>query len=283
MRASGGKSGVTPMLKNITIGQYFRGDSPIHRMDPRLKLILVIAYIVLLFVASGIVGMLLCLAAAVAFYLIARVPLKMIVKSLKPIIPIILFTAILNAFFVEGDVLFSWWIFTVSKQGVLFAIVMTLRLIALIAGSSLLTYTTSPIQLTDGLELLMSPLKKIHFPAHELAMMMTIALRFIPTLIEETGKIMNAQKARGADLETGGLMQRIKALVPILIPLFISAFRRADELAIAMECRCYHGGEGRTRMKKLTFHLVDLWGLLVMAALFVGILTAVHFIPPITF
>ena len=207
----------------------------------------------------------------------------MIVKSLKPIIPIILFTAILNAFFVEGDVLFSWWIFTVSKQGVLFAIVMTLRLIALIAGSSLLTYTTSPIQLTDGLELLMSPLKKIHFPAHELAMMMTIALRFIPTLIEETGKIMNAQKARGADLETGGLMQRIKALVPILIPLFISAFRRADELAIAMECRCYHGGEGRTRMKKLTFHLVDLWGLLVMAALFAGILTAVHFIPPITF
>ena len=283
MRASGGKSGVMPMLKNITIGQYFRGDSPIHRMDPRLKLILVIAYIVLLFVASGIVGMLLCLAAAVAFYLIARVQLKMIVKSLKPIIPIILFTAILNAFFVEGDVLFSWWIFTVSKQGVLFAIVMTLRLIALIAGSSLLTYTTSPIQLTDGLELLMSPLKKIHFPAHELAMMMTIALRFIPTLIEETGKIMNAQKARGADLETGGLMQRIKALVPILIPLFISAFRRADELAIAMECRCYHGGEGRTRMKKLTFHLVDLWGLLVMAALFVGILTAVHFIPPITF
>lgn len=156
------------MLKNITIGQYFRGDSPIHRMDPRLKLILVVAYIVLLFVANGIIGMLLCLAAAVSFYLIAKVPLKMILKSLKPIIPIIVFTAVLNAFFVEGDVLFSWWIFTVSKQGVLFAVVMTLRLVALIAGSSLLTYTTSPIQLTDGLERLMSPLKKLHFPAHEL-------------------------------------------------------------------------------------------------------------------
>lgn len=271
------------MLKNITIGQYFRGDSPIHRMDPRLKLLLVVAYIVLLFMASGIIGMLLCLLMAVCFYLISRVPLRMILRSLKPIIPIILFTAILNAFFVEGDPLVSFWIFNITKQGVLFAITMSIRLVALIAGSSLLTYTTSPIALTDGLERLLSPLKKIRFPAHELAMMMTIALRFIPTLIEETNKIMNAQKARGADLETGSLMQRIKALVPILIPLFISAFRRADELAIAMECRCYRGGEGRTRMKKLTFRLVDLWGLLVMAVLFTGVILAVRFLPPITF
>ena len=195
----------------------------------------------------------------------------MITKSLKPVIPIIIFTTVLNMFFVKGDPLFDWWIFHISRQGLLTAVVMTIRIICLIAGTSLLTYTTSPITLTDGLERLMKPLKKVHFPVHELSMMMTIALRFIPTLIEETDKIMSAQKARGADLESGGIMQRARALVPILIPLFVSAFRRADELAVAMECRCYRGDVGRTRMKQLHYS----WQDGVAAALTIGCIAGV--------
>ena len=195
----------------------------------------------------------------------------MITKSLKPVIPIIIFTTVLNMFFVKGDPLFDWWIFHISRQGLLTAVVMTIRIICLIAGTSLLTYTTSPITLTDGLERLMKPLKKVHFPVHELSMMMTIALRFIPTLIEETDKIMSAQKARGADLESGGIMQRARALVPILIPLFVSAFRRADELALAMECRCYRGDVGRTRMKQLHYS----WQDGVAAALTIGCIAGV--------
>ena len=186
-------------------------------------------------------------------------------------IPIIIFTTVLNMFFVKGDPLFDWWIFHISRQGLLTAVVMTIRIICLIAGTSLLTYTTSPITLTDGLERLMKPLKKVHFPVHELSMMMTIALRFIPTLIEETDKIMSAQKARGADLESGGIMQRARALVPILIPLFVSAFRRADELALAMECRCYRGDVGRTRMKQLHYS----WQDGVAAALTIGCIAGV--------
>lgn len=239
------------MLKDITLGQFFPGFSPVHRLDPRIKLILTVAYVVMLFLANNLVGLAFGILFFLGAYFLARIPLKMMLKGLKPVLPIILFTSVLNMFFITGDPLFSWWVITITRQGVYTAVIMSIRIVCLIAGTSLLTYTTSPISLTDGLERLMGPLKKLRFPVHELAMMMTIALRFIPTLIEETDKIMSAQKARGADLETGGLMQRARALIPILIPLFVSSFRRADELALAMECRCYRGGEGRTRMKQL--------------------------------
>lgn len=239
------------MLKDITIGQYFPGKSPIHRMDPRFKIVLTALYITMLFSARDLWGLLVGVGFLILVLLMSRIPVKMVLKSLKPIIPIIIFTSILNLFFVDGVTVFRWWIFNITDEGIRVCVFMVIRIICLIAGTSLLTYTTSPIVLTDAIERLLSPLKKIHVPVHELAMMMTIALRFIPTLIEETDKIMNAQKARGADMESGSLLQRAKALVPILIPLFISAFRRAEELALAMECRCYHGGEGRTRLREL--------------------------------
>ena len=245
------------MLSNITIGQYFPGNSFIHKMDPRMKIILTLVYIVMLFVAGNFIGLLVGMLVSVVLYFISHVPIKMILKSMKPVLPIVLFTAILNMFFISGEPLWQFWIFTITREGLRLAIIMAIRIVCLIAGTSLMTYTTSPIALTDGIESLLSPLKRIKFPVHELAMMMTIALRFIPTLIEETDKIMSAQKARGADLGTGSLIQRMKALIPILIPLFVSAFRRADELALAMESRCYHGGEGRTRMKKLTYGYRD--------------------------
>ena len=241
------------MLKDITIGQHFPGDSIVHRTDPRLKILLVIAYIVLLFTINNFLGLALSLVLLAGLYMLAKIPLRIILKSLKPIIPIIAFTAILNLFFMggEGEPLIHFWVIKVYKEGIAYAIFMAVRIVALIAGTSLLTYTTSPIVLTDAIERLLRPFAKLHLPVHELAMMMTIALRFIPTLIEETDKIMNAQKARGAMLDSGSLSDRVKAMVPILIPLFISAFRRADELAMAMECRCYRGGEGRTRLKVL--------------------------------
>lgn len=245
------------MLKDITIGQYFPGSSPLHRMDPRMKIVLTLVYIVMLFVASNPIGLGIGIVFLGIAYAVSRVPAKMILKSLKPVIPIVIFTALLNIFFVDGTPIVQWGFFRITWQGVYTALVMAIRIICLIAGTSLLTYTTSPIALTDGIERLLAPLNKIKVPVHELAMMMTIALRFIPTLIEETDKIMSAQKARGADMESGGLMQRAKALIPILIPLFVSAFRRADELALAMECRCYRGGEGRTRMKQLHMGRVD--------------------------
>ena len=241
------------MIRDITIGQHFPGSSLVHRFDPRLKLVLTIAYIAVLFAASNPLGLALSVLFLMGMYLVAQIPLKMIGRSLKPILPIILFTAVLNVFFVsgEGEPLFHWSFISIYAEGVRYAIIMGVRVAALIAGTSLLTYTTSPIVLTDAIEALLRPLNKLRFPVHELAMMMSIALRFIPTLIEETDKIMNAQKARGAMLDTGKLTERVKALVPVLIPLFISAFRRADELAMAMECRCYRGGEGRTRLKVL--------------------------------
>lgn len=241
------------MLRDITIGQHFPGHSPVHVLDPRIKLVLTIAFIVILFVGSNPLGLVLSTLFLVLLYGVSRIPLRLIGKSLKPILPIILFTSVLNLFFVtgEGAPLVSWWIFKIYAEGISYSIIMSVRIVCLIAGTSLLTYTTSPIVLTDAIERLLFPLAKLHLPVHELAMMMTIALRFIPTLIEETDKIMNAQKARGAQLDSGTLTQRVKALVPVLIPLFISAFRRADELAMAMECRCYHGGEGRTRLKQL--------------------------------
>ena len=266
------------MLRDITIGQHFPGNSILHRCDPRLKLVGTLAYIVVLFVAANPVGIALSIALLAFLYSVAKIPFKMILKSLKPIVPVIIFTAVLNLFFLTGETpLFHWWIFTIYPEGVRYAILMAVRVMALIAGTSLLTYTTSPIVLTDAIENLLRPLGKLHFPVHELAMMMTIALRFIPTLIDETEKIMNAQKARGAMLDTGSFMQRVKALVPILIPLFLSAFRRADELAMAMECRCYHGGEGRTRLKVLKFGKEDVLCAVVLTIL-LGIIVCTRFL-----
>lgn len=264
------------MLRDITIGQHFPGNSLVHRFDPRLKLVMTIVYIVLLFAASNPLGLTLSILFLAAMYKAASIPAKMIGKSLKPILPIVLFTAVLNLFFVTGESepLFRLWFLTVYAEGVRYAVLMAVRVMALIAGTSLLTYTTSPIVLTDAIEQLLKPLGKLHFPVHELAMMMSIALRFIPTLIEETDKIMNAQKARGAQLDTGKMTERVKALVPVLIPLFISAFRRADELAMAMECRCYRGGDGRTRLKVLKCTKQDYVSLAVCIACFAVILAS---------
>ena len=264
------------MLRDITIGQHFPGNSLVHRFDPRLKLVLTVAYIVLLFAASNPLGLTLSILFLGVMYKVAKIPVKMIGKSLKPILPIVLFTAVLNLFFVsgEGDPLVHFWFLTIYAEGVRYAVLMAVRVMAFIAGTSLLTYTTSPIVLTDAIEQLLKPLGKLHFPVHELAMMMSIALRFIPTLIEETDKIMNAQKARGAQLDTGKMTDRVKALVPVLIPLFISAFRRADELAMAMECRCYRGGDGRTRLKVLRCEKQDYIDLAVCIACFAGILAS---------
>ena len=264
------------MLRDITIGQHFPGNSLVHRFDPRLKLVLTVAYIVLLFAASNPLGLTLSILFLGVMYKVAKIPVKMIGKSLKPILPIVLFTAVLNLFFVSGerDPLVHFWFLTIYAEGVRYAVLMAVRVMALIAGTSLLTYTTSPIVLTDAIEQLLKPLGKLHFPVHELAMMMSIALRFIPTLIEETDKIMNAQKARGAQLDTGKMTDRVKALVPVLIPLFISAFRRADELAMAMECRCYRGGTGRTRLKVLRCEKQDYIDLAVCIACFAVILAS---------
>ncbi|MBQ8621218.1 MAG: energy-coupling factor transporter transmembrane protein EcfT [Oscillospiraceae bacterium] len=266
------------MLKDITLGQYFPGKSPVHLMDPRTKLILLIVYIVALFSATGLLGYLACLFFLVGAIYISKIPPKAIVRGMKPLVMILVFTGILNLFFTQGGtVLVHFWIITITTDGLVRAVYMIVRILMLITGTFLLTYTTSPIALTDGLESLLSPLKKIHLPVHELSMMMCIALRFIPTLIEETDKIMSAQKARGADFENGTLMERVKALVPILVPLFISAFRRADELATAMECRCYHGGEGRTKMKLLRYSRRDFAAFGVGAGLIVVVLVVTSF------
>ena len=245
------------MLKDITLGQYFPMDSPIHKLDPRVKILSSLAFIIAIFFVGDAAGF-----AVVALFLgvviaLSKVRLGLIIKGVKPILFLILFTAVINLFMTSGEILqvygrpLQLGFLKITKEGLTNAVVMSLRLILLIVGTSLLTLTTSPIILTDGIERLLSPFQKIGLPAHELAMMMTIALRFIPTLLEETDKIMKAQMARGADFESGNLISRAKALVPILVPLFISSFRRADELAIAMECRCYRGGEGRTRLREL--------------------------------
>ena len=237
------------MLKDITLGQYFPGDTPVHRLDARTKLILVVVFIVALFQANSWPGYGLVTLAALGSMALAKIKPGTMFKGVKPMLFIIALTALLNIFYTAGTPVLPGWIIT--WEGIARAVQMILRIVLLISGTFLLTYTTSPIALTDGLELLLGPLKKLHVPVHEMTIMMSMALRFIPTLISETDKIMSAQKARGADFETGSLFQRAKALLPILVPLFVSAFRRADELAVAMESRCYHGGEGRTRMKKL--------------------------------
>ena len=255
------------MLRDITLGQYFPGESVIHRLDPRVKIILTFSYIILLFAAKGIVGYTIMLAVLCTVVGISGIKVRVVLRSMKPLLFIIAFTAILNMFYTPGEELWRFWIFRITREGIETAVFMALRIAMLIAGTFvLLTYTTSPIMLTDGIESLLRPLQKLHLPVHELAMMMTIALRFIPTLIEETDKIISAQKARGADFETGNLLQRAKALVPILVPLFVSAFRRADELAIAMECRCYRGGESRTRLKELRMTRLDYGALACTAA-----------------
>ncbi len=251
------------MLKDITLGQYFPGTSAVHRTDPRVKMLLLIVFIVVLFLCSNAVSYAICLAFILTVTAISKVPVKMLLKGLKPIIIIVIITAILNIFYTPGEELFSFWIFKVTKEGLTQAAYMTARIVLLIASTSLLTYTTTPMQLTDAIEKLLSPLKKIKVPVHEFAMMISIALRFIPTLMEETDKIMSAQRSRGADFESGNIIKRAKALIPILVPLFVSAFRRADELATAMECRLYHGGVGRTRLHSLKLTLTDLWSTIV--------------------
>lgn len=261
------------MIKDITIGQYFPGDSVIHRLDPRTKLLLDILYLAVLFTAQSFTGLLISMLFMVMCYIAANVKLIMILKSIKPIMPLMLFTLVLNLLFIKGEEpLFKWWIISVYPEGIRTSLFMVIRIVALIVGMSLLTYTTSPIMLTDAIERLMSPLKRVRFPVHELAMMMTIALRFIPTLIEETDKIMSAQKARGANLESGGVIKKAKAMIPILIPLFVSSFKRANELATAMECRCYHGGDGRTRLRQLKTAPRDYVAAAVMILLFAGII-----------
>ena len=266
------------MLKDITLGQYFPGKSPIHLMDPRTKLIMLVVYIVALFSAGSWISYGLCLVFLISSIAISTIPAKSIVRGMKPLVMILAFTGILNLFFTVGEtVLIQFWVITITMEGVVRAIFMTSRILMLITGTFLLTYTTSPISLTDGLEALMNPLKKIKVPVHELSMMMCIALRFIHTLIEETDKIMSAQKARGADFENGKLMDRVKALVPILVPLFISAFRRADELATAMECRCYQGGDGRTKMKLLRYGRYDFIAFGIGALLLVAVFALTAF------
>ena len=261
------------MLKDITLGQYFPMDSVVHRMDARYKIIITLLFLVMLFwgqhLTSLIAGFLFVVLATVC----SKIPPKMIVKSIKPIVPILIITGLLNLFMLDGGkTLFAWKFIKITEQGVQTSVFMLVRICLLIAGTSLLTYTTSPIVLTDAIESLLSPLKKLKMPVHELAMMMTIALRFIPTLIEETDKIMAAQKARGADMESGSLVQRAQALIPILIPLFVSAFRRAEELALAMECRCYHGGEGRTRLRELKSGMRDYIALALTILLFAAVI-----------
>ena len=255
------------MLKDITLGQYFPGNTVAHKLDPRTKIILVIVYIVALFQANGWIGYAVVTAVTAACMALSKIKPSNMFKGIKPMLVIIVLTAALNIFYTQGTPVRPGWIIT--WEGIARAVQMVLRIVLLISGTFLLTYTTSPIALTDGLELLMNPLKKIKVPVHEMTIMMSMALRFIPTLISETDKIMSAQKARGADFETGSLVQRAKALLPILVPLFVSAFKRADELAVAMESRCYHGGEGRTRMKQLRMQTRDY---IALAAVFLAVM-----------
>lgn len=269
------------MMRDITLGQYFPGTSVLHRSDPRMKLILTLIFIVFVFLAKSLWAYVWLFVFTFSLLIVSRLPVKVILKGLKPVLFIIAITVIFNLFLTKGeDLLFEWKFIHIYFEGVMFAVYMIIRIVCLILGTSvILTYTTSPVDLTDGIEQLLSPLKKIKIPVHEFAMMMSIALRFIPTLTEETEKIMNAQKARGADLSSGGLIKRAKALIPILIPLFVSSLRRADELATAMECRCYRGGDGRTRMKRLKYSPRDLVLFLVFAVFGTGIILLNIFLP----
>ena len=264
------------------MGQYYPVDSLVHRLDPRTKILSAVLYIVAVFLAQSFVGYALLLAFLAAASRLSHVPFRMLLKGMKPLRMILILTFLLNLFFTQGDtVLLQFWVIRITKEALLQAIFFSLRLVFLVTGTSILTLTTSPVSLSDGLEILLSPLKKIHFPAHELAMMMTIALRFIPTLLEETDKIMKAQTARGADFESGNLLTRAKAMVPLLVPLFVSAFRRAGDLAMAMESRCYHGGEGRTRLRVLKMTRNDLWTFACMLLLLALLILEGQFLAPL--
>ncbi len=261
-------------MKSIALGQYYPAKSVLHRLDPRAKVILAFVYIICSFLCKNIVSFAALIVSAIIVILLSRIPMRIVYRSIKPLIFILLFTVIINIFWTAGDtLLFEWKFIRIYEEGVMNAVFMIVRILTLIIGTSMfLTYTTTPIALTDALEQLLGPLKKIKVPVHEFAMMMTIALRFIPTLVDETEKIMAAQKARGTDFASGSLMKRAKALIPILIPLFVSAFRRAEELATAMECRCYHGGEGRTRMRILTYHSADFIAIALIILFGIGLI-----------
>lgn len=271
-------------MRDITLGQYFPGNSILHRLDPRAKIILSVIYIAAVFVAKSVSAFVFMVAVSLLLMALSGIPYRIFAKGLRPILYIVIFTTFINIFLTSGDdLIFKWWIFKIYREGIVNAVLMVLRVTLLVSGSGLfLTYTTSPITLTDGLEQLLAPLKHLKLPVHEFSMMMTIALRFIPTLVEETDKIMNAQKARGADFSSGSLVDRAKALVPILVPLFVSAFKRADELAVAMECRCYRGDEGRTRMNVLKFSFGDAFAMALGAAAVVLIVLLNKYAPVIS-
>ncbi len=260
-------------MKSIAFGQYYPSNSVIHRLDARAKIILAILYIVCSFLCRGVMSFGMLFLSSFLLVIISRIPVRIVLRGIRPVLFVLAFTMVLNIFWTSGDVLlFHWKFIKIYEEGIYNAVFMMIRIFALIVGSSVfLTYTTTPIRLSSGIESLLSPLKRLHVPVHDFAMMMTIALRFIPTLVEETDKIISAQKARGADFTTGGLVKRAKALIPILIPLFVSAFRRADELATAMECRCYHGGEGRTKLHVLKYGLADLVAVLLMVVFGAGL------------
>lgn len=260
------------MISDITIGQYYKGDSLVHRLDPRNKIILTVLIIAMIFSCKNFLSLALVSVVIVASVLFSKVPVTMFLKSLKPIVPIVIFTAVLNMFYVRGGQEWSFWIIKLSEKGIYTAVFMATRIILLIISSSILTYTTVPTMLTDAIERLLSPLKIFKISVHSLAMMMTLALRFIPTLIEEIERITNAQKARGADFENGNLIDRVKSLIPVLVPLFVSSFKRAYDLAFAMSCRCYTGGEGRTRMKQMKITLRDVLSLIFFIVGFAGII-----------
>ena len=268
------------MIRDITIGQYYPAQSPVHRLDPRVKIICTLIFLVSLFLQNSLLGY----AVATIFLMIvikaSQVPLKFMLKGLKAIVILLLFTVVMNLFLTKGgETLVHFWIFTITEQGLRVSVFMAIRLIYLIVGSSLMTLTTTPNSLTDGIESVLKPLNKINVPVHEIAMMMSIALRFIPILLEETDKIMKAQIARGADLESGNIIQKTKAMVPILVPLFVSAFRRANDLAMAMEARCYCGGEGRTKMKPLIYEKRDYLAYTFSIFYLVVVIIVGHFIP----
>lgn len=269
------------MISDITMGQFFPGKSVMHRMDPRIKMCLTVFYIVMIFCAQNFVTMALTILMCFVGIFLSKVPLKLYMKSLKPILFIVGFTAVLNLFYGTGEPLVQWGFITITKNGILNSIMIAVRIVVLILISSVLTFTTSPTQLTDAIERLLKPLSYLHVPVHEFAMMMTIALRFVPTLLEETEKIMAAQKARGADMESGGMIQRIRALIPVLIPLFVSAFRRAFDLATAMESRCYNGGSGRTKMKVLKLGKID-FVTIALCIVFLGAFIALNILIPAT-
>lgn len=270
------------MIKDITIGQYYSANSVVHRMDARMKIVLTFALIISIFLCKSIPSLALIVLITVALILVSRVPLKMVLKSVKPIAVIVIFTGLLNLFYVRGGTpLLDWHFIHITSKGIFTAVFMAIRIICLVIISSLLTYTTTPTMLTDAIERLLSPLKIFKVPVHTLAMMMTLALRFIPTLVDEIDRITNAQKARGADLESGGIVEKIKALIPIIVPLFVSAIRRAYELADAMDCRCYVGGEGRTRMKKMKLGARDFISLAITAAVINGIVLLNVYFPKV--